>query len=210
MTAQISKMHKRVIAAAQPDYVPPTQNHVTTAGIEEANKLDPNDFWDEANRQYQVAMDAINVVSGAVRDVSVGVADNPGAVQYIVDPVGLIADCQTVGNDISRHRDALETIHRSHQDRTGAVTTVAEMEQYFRVLNTYAEAADHFTTAVTPTAERLALNLGQALDKHRAAIDPAAVSDAVLVQPSMDQAIEQFITEAPTLAPIEAAPTTQG
>lgn len=202
MTAKISKMHQRVIDAQNGVNLKDLQNIDDMAEIAKKN---PNDFWDDANKQYVAASKGLDQVCQIVQALSTELAAHPEAIHHLADPAATVADCRIVGDDIERHREVLQTIHNQHKDRTGSVTTPDELEQYYRTLNAYSQAAQLFSNNVVVSARRLSDDLGKALDLAHAAKASTAVEDAVIVAPTLDDAIEQTLNAIPVQAAMTAA-----
>ncbi len=171
--ASFSKGHQRVL-----DTIKMKQN------------LKSNTFWDDCNKHYDIATQAIHQVEGQLAEQLSIIVNTPELVGKIEDQQKLTDNLTLLHKDIGEHVERLNSIRENHKDKTGSISNPEEGLEVIQINGKYQEVLEIYNANIVPTICHIFEQIAPAqkammdiMDKQKEQIDlidPTVVSDAVI------------------------------
>ncbi len=114
------------------------------------HNLKNNAFWDDCNKHYNVATEAIHVVEGQLAEQLNIIVNTPELVSLIKDPVQLADNVTLLNKDINEHVARLNAVHDNHKDKKGGIKSPEEGLEVIQINGKYQEVMEIYDAVVVP------------------------------------------------------------
>lgn len=166
-----SKGHQRVIDA-----------------IQNKKSLKNNGFWDDCNKHYEVATQAIHNVEGQLAAQLAVIVDTPELAVLINDPQKLADNVSLLNKDVMEHVQRLNAVHENHKDKTGGISSPEEGLEVIQINGRYQEIVEIYDANIVPVICHILEQIAPAQEAMAALIqnkqnditDVNVISDAVI------------------------------
>lgn len=114
------------------------------------HNLKNNKFWDECNKHYDVATQAIHSVEGQLAEQLAIIANTPALVGLIADPMQLADNITLLNKDIVEHVERLNAIHNNHKEKKGSIKSPEEGLEVIQINGKYQEVMEIYSANIVP------------------------------------------------------------
>lgn len=207
MTKKISKIHQRLNQTQAQRFeadklkkqVKKAKQDSSTENLAELLKqlnnlnidMPQNNFWDEATKHYQLSIEAIQQVEGALVDKLQDIVADEQAYNSLPDTQQLLSSIKVLSKDIVAHVDRLNSIYDQHKDKTGGTKDPDEHIAVIKINEEYAMALEVYEANIIPNTTHILEQIGTietALEelKKSQATDVSVITDVEIKQPIID------------------------
>lgn len=205
MTKKLSKIHQRInMTAAQRNVtdklqkqLKKTKNDSTPDNLTDLLKqlsdlnvdMPQNDFWDLANKHYDLSKEAMQNVEGALVSKLQSIVADEAAFNNLQDAPQLLSNIKVLVKDIESHAKRLDGIHDQHKDKTGGTMNPDEHIQVININQQYADALEIYEANIVPNTAHILEQIGTIEDaleefKKSQITDVSVVTDVEVKEPT--------------------------
>ena len=141
-----------------------------------------NNFWDEAEKMYVIAMFAIGATHGTLADHLKQLISDDGALAQVTDQKGLLENINLLFRDIKEHIDRLNSIHERHKDKKGGTVTPDDNMHLIQTNGLYFDAIEIYNNTIMPTVSHIFEQIGAAELLLQAELEEKLRQNAVQAQ----------------------------
>lgn len=212
-----SKMHRRVMASKDERLLMDNERDKEKALkiIEQAEKVPPNRWWDDANEAFVEIHKTIVQANEMVLDhVQAAIADPVRGVQIKKNEYAIAATLDVIQKDIDTCHEQLVAVYETHKGMKGGATTPAELVKLFEVHAGYSQAIQLCNDNVMPLTKQLFEDLGEPVTAQMEAMEKlsklADNAENLVIKHTQDPATDpSVVTDVEPKAPPADAPNSE-
>ena len=195
--APLSKMHRRVNAAAQaksPERITEEQELANMMKLLDEQEVPENKLWDETNAIYYDVMTMLNATSDDMGNAMLAFTQNHELKASLTSQQAqrLTVLVQQFTKDTTQYIEQLSGIYQRHAGKSGGVTSPTEAMEVRQIQGAYHDVADLFHQLVNPMAVEILGLIGVVQQAAQALVlnkqqqaqadlqDPNVISDVVI------------------------------
>lgn len=118
--------------------------------IKMKQSLKNNKFWDDCNRHYEIATQAIHDVEGQLAEQLSVIVETPELASLIKDPQQLSDNITLLNKDINDHVSRLNAVRENHKDKTGGIKSPEEGIEVIQINGKYQEVMEIYNANIVP------------------------------------------------------------